>query len=82
MDHSTIFNVLAYLGAAVVAVPLFRKLGLGAILGYLFAGAVIGPQGFQFIDHPESALHFAEFGVVMLLFLIGLELNQIGRAHV
>lgn len=75
MDHSTIFNVLAYLGAAVVAVPLFRKLGLGAILGYLFAGAVIGPQGFQFIDHPESALHFAEFGVVMLLFLIGLELN-------
>lgn len=75
MDHDSVLNVLAYLGAAVIAVPLFRKLGLGAILGYLFAGAVIGPQGFQFIHHPEAALHFAEFGVVMLLFLIGLELN-------
>lgn len=75
MDHDSILNVLAYLGAAVIAVPLFRKIGLGAILGYLVAGAVIGPQGFQFIHHPEAALHFAEFGVVMLLFLIGLELN-------
>lgn len=68
-------HVLVYLAAAVVAVPVFRRLGLGAILGYLAAGAVIGPDGLNFISHPESALHFAEFGVVMLLFLIGLELN-------
>lgn len=75
MDHHLIYSVLAYLGAAVIAVPLFRKLKLGAILGYLIAGAVIGPQGFHVIEHPEEALHFAEFGVVMLLFVIGLELN-------
>ena len=75
MDHHLLLNILAYLGAAVIAVPLFRRLGLGAILGYLFAGAVIGPQGIHLIEHPEQALHFAEFGVVMLLFIIGLELE-------
>ncbi len=75
MDSHALLNVLAYLAAAVVAVPLFRWLGLGAILGYLIAGAVIGPQGLHLIHHPEHALHFAEFGVVMLLFVIGLELN-------
>lgn len=75
MEHNPMIHVLVYLAAAVVAVPVFRRLGLGAILGYLAAGAVIGPDGLNFISHPESALHFAEFGVVMLLFLIGLELN-------
>lgn len=75
MEHNPMIHVLVYLAAAVVAVPLFRRLGLGAILGYLAAGALIGPDGLNFISHPESALHFAEFGVVMLLFLIGLELN-------
>ena len=75
MDHSPLLNVLYYLTAAVLAVPIFRRLGLGAILGYLAAGALIGPQGINLIDHPEEALHFAEFGVVMLLFVIGLELN-------
>lgn len=75
MEHSPLLNVLYYLAAAVVAVPIFRRLGLGAILGYLAAGALIGPQGLYLIDHPEEALHFAEFGVVMLLFVIGLELN-------
>lgn len=75
LEHHLLHHILAYLGAAVVAVPLFRRLGLGAILGYLFAGAVIGPQGLHVIEHPEHALHFAEFGVVMLLFIIGLELN-------
>ena len=75
MEHNPMIHVLVYLAAAVVAVPVFRRLGLGAILGYLAAGAVIGPDGLNFISHPQSALHFAEFGVVMLLFLIGLELN-------
>ncbi len=75
MDHSLLQNVIFYLIAAIVAVPLFRKLGLGAILGYLFAGALIGPQVLQLVHDPEHALHFAEFGVVMLLFVIGLELN-------
>lgn len=75
MEHSILLNVLIYLAAAVLMVPIFRRLGLGAILGYLAAGAVIGPQGLHFIVHPEHALHFAEFGVVLLLFVIGLELN-------
>lgn len=75
MEHNAILNVLAYLGAAVIAVPVFRRIGLGAILGYLAAGAIIGPEVLHLITHPEAVLHFAEFGVVMLLFLIGLELN-------
>lgn len=75
MEHSLLYNAVIYLAAAIIAVPIFRKLGLGAILGYLTAGAIIGPQGFEFISDPEHTLHFAEFGVVMLLFVIGLELN-------
>lgn len=75
MDHHLLENTIYYLIAALVAVPLFKKLKLGAILGYLCAGAVIGPQILQFIHEPEHALHFAEFGVVMLLFVIGLELD-------
>lgn len=75
MDHSLLTNIVVYLAAAIVAVTLFRGLGLGAILGYLFAGAVIGPDGLHFIADPEHTLHFAEIGVVMLLFVIGLELN-------
>jgi monovalent cation:proton antiporter-2 (CPA2) family protein len=68
--HSAIF-----LAAAVVAVPIFKRLGLGAVLGYLAAGALIGPSGLGFVDEVESTLHFAEFGVVLLLFVIGLELQ-------
>ncbi len=64
-----------FLGAAVIAVPLARRLGLGAILGYLAAGIVIGPGGAGLIDNAEDVLHFAEFGVVLLLFVIGLELQ-------
>ena len=64
-----------YLTAAVVCVPLARRLGLGSILGYLIAGAAIGPWGLQFVVDVESILHFAEFGVVMMLFVIGLELE-------
>ena len=64
-----------YLTAAVVCVPLARRLGLGSILGYLIAGAAIGPWGLHFVDDVETILHFAEFGVVLLLFVIGLELE-------
>src|SRR5687768_2147438 len=64
-----------FLAAAVVAVPLFKRLGLGLVLGYLAAGAVIGPSGLGFVSDVESTLHVAEFGVVLLLFIIGLELQ-------
>ncbi len=64
-----------YLGAAVIAVPLFKRLHLGSVVGYLIAGAAIGPHAAGFITEAESALHFAEFGVVLLLFVIGLELQ-------
>lgn len=73
--HSPLGAILFFLIAAVIAVPLFRKFKLGAILGYLVAGIFIGPQGLNFIAHPESLLHFSEIGVVLLLFVIGLELN-------
>ncbi|MGL6289154.1 MAG: monovalent cation:proton antiporter-2 (CPA2) family protein [Silanimonas sp.] len=68
-------DALIYLAAAVIAVPLFKRLGLGAVLGYLVAGVLIGPSVLQWIDDPETVLDFAEFGVVLLLFLVGLELN-------
>ncbi|MEM7268640.1 MAG: monovalent cation:proton antiporter-2 (CPA2) family protein, partial [Pseudomonadota bacterium] len=71
-------NVALYLGATVVAVPLFKRFGLGSILGYLAAGAVIGPYGFAMFTNVEEVSHVAEFGVVLLLFVIGLEL-QPGR---
>jgi glutathione-regulated potassium-efflux system ancillary protein KefC/glutathione-regulated potassium-efflux system protein KefB len=64
-----------FFGAAVLVVPIFRRLGLGAVLGYLAAGAVIGPFGLSMISDVEATAHFAEFGVVLLLFIIGLELN-------
>ncbi len=64
-----------YLTAAVVCVPLARRLGLGSILGYLFAGVAIGPWGLHFVEDVDSILHFAEFGVVLMLFVIGLELE-------
>ena len=66
---------LIFLLAAVVAVPLFRRFGLGAVLGYLVAGVVMGPFGWKLVKDPESVLHFAELGVVLLLFVIGLELS-------
>ncbi|MSQ59980.1 MAG: glutathione-regulated potassium-efflux system protein KefC [Betaproteobacteria bacterium] len=66
---------LVYLSAAVIAVPVFKRLGLGSVLGYLCAGAAIGPWGLALVRDPEAILHFAEFGVALLLFLVGLELN-------
>lgn len=70
-----LIDIALFLLAAVVAVPLFKRLGLGAVLGYLAAGLVIGPSGLGLISDVESILHFSEFGVVLLLFIIGLELQ-------
>lgn len=66
---------LIYLSAAVIAVPLSRALGLGSIIGYLAAGIAIGPWGLGLVSNVEDILHFAEFGVVLMLFLVGLELE-------
>jgi glutathione-regulated potassium-efflux system protein KefB len=66
---------VVFLSAAVVAVPLAQRLGLGSVLGYLLAGVFIGPWGLGLISDVDAILHFAELGVVLLLFLIGLELN-------
>lgn len=68
-------SVVTLLGAAVVAVPLFKRLGLGSVLGYLAAGLVIGPFGLGLFSDPMAILHVAELGVVMFLFLIGLEME-------
>jgi glutathione-regulated potassium-efflux system ancillary protein KefC len=75
MEHDLLSNAVVYLGAAVLAVPLAKRLGLGAVLGYLLAGMAIGPWGLGLITEVETILHFSEFGVVLLLFLIGLELE-------
>ena len=66
---------IIYLLAAIISVPISKRLGFGSVLGYLCAGILIGPFGFGFIHEPEHILHFAELGVVFLLFIIGLELK-------
>ena len=68
-------RVVALLGAAVVAVPLFRRLGLGSVLGYFAAGLTVGPFGLAWFADPQAILHVAELGVVMFLFVIGLEME-------
>jgi glutathione-regulated potassium-efflux system ancillary protein KefC len=77
MEHgsSWLLNSLVFLGAAVVAVPLARLLGLSSVIGYLAAGLVIGPGALGLVSDPTDVLHFAEFGVVLMLFLVGLELE-------
>ena len=67
--------VLALLGAGVIAAPLFKRIGFGSILGYLAAGVVVGPFGLRVLTDPTSILHVAELGVVMFLFIIGLEMR-------
>ena len=66
---------LVFLLAAVVAVPVFKRFGLGAVLGYLVAGALLGPHALRLVRNPEPVLAASEIGVVMLLFVIGLELS-------
>jgi glutathione-regulated potassium-efflux system ancillary protein KefC len=76
MEHSPwLINSLIYLAAAVIVVPLSKALGLGSIIGYLAAGIAIGPWGLGLVTDVQSILHFAEFGVVLMLFLVGLELE-------
>lgn len=77
MEHTPawLINSFIYLSAAVIAVPLSRALGLGSIIGYLAAGIAIGPWGLGFVTNVQDILHFAEFGVVLMLFLVGLELE-------
>ncbi|HYD14791.1 MAG TPA: monovalent cation:proton antiporter-2 (CPA2) family protein [Hyphomicrobium sp.] len=68
-------HAVALLTASVVAVPLFRKLGLGSVLGYLTVGLIVGPFGFALFSDPVAILHVAELGVVMFLFVMGLEMR-------
>ena len=76
MDHASwLTTSLVYLAAAVVAVPLARALGLGSIIGYLGAGIAIGPWGLKLVTDAQTILSVAEFGVVLMLFLVGLELE-------
>ncbi|TAL63798.1 MAG: glutathione-regulated potassium-efflux system protein KefC, partial [Burkholderiaceae bacterium] len=77
MEHAPTWltNSFIYLAAAVIMVPLSRALGLGAIIGYLVAGIAIGPWGLGLVTNVQDILHFAEFGVVLMLFLVGLELE-------
>jgi glutathione-regulated potassium-efflux system ancillary protein KefC len=78
VSDSFVIDAMVYLAAAVICVPLAARFGLGSVLGYLIAGCAIGPWGLGFVRDVESILHFSEFGVVLMLFLIGLELD-IGR---
>lgn len=75
MDGSLLFSVFVFLAAASFLVPLSKLSGLGSVIGYLAAGVLIGPSIMGLISDPETILHFSEFGVVMMLFLIGLELK-------
>jgi monovalent cation:proton antiporter-2 (CPA2) family protein len=72
---SSLVEVAVFLAASVIAIPIFRKLGLGSVLGYLAAGIAIGPWGARVVQDSEGIMHVAELGVVLLLFVIGLELQ-------
>lgn len=78
MDSHTLLQALIYLGSAALIVPIAVRLGLGSVLGYLIAGCIIGPWGLRLVTDAESILHFAEIGVVLMLFVIGLELGRNG----
>ncbi len=75
MQPSLLQQAVVYLAAAMVVVPLASRLGLGSVLGYLLGGALIGPFALNLVGRTEDTLHFAELGVVMMLFLVGLELE-------
>jgi len=77
MEYQNIFiQVVIYLAAAVISVPIAKRLGLGSVLGYLLAGIIIGPYALKLVGQEGTdVMHFAEFGVVLMLFLIGLELK-------
>src|ERR1700748_3563224 len=73
--QNLLIQALVYLAAGVVSVPIAKRLGLGSVLGYLIAGAVIGPFALGLVGQQADVMRFAEFGVVILLFLIGLEVR-------
>lgn len=73
--HGFLYSAFVFLAAAVLVVPIAKRVGLGSVLGYLLAGVVIGPFGLRLLTDDGTIMHFAEFGVVMMLFLIGLELQ-------
>ena len=73
--NSLLVQALVYLAAGVVSVPLAKRLGLGSVLGYLIAGVLVGPFLLNLVGEPAQVQRFAEFGVVILLFLIGLEVR-------
>jgi glutathione-regulated potassium-efflux system ancillary protein KefC len=75
MDSHSLIQALIYLGSAALIVPIAVRLGLGSVLGYLIAGCIIGPWGLRLVTDAETILHFAEIGVVLMLFVIGLELD-------
>jgi monovalent cation:proton antiporter-2 (CPA2) family protein len=75
-NNDFLLQAAIYLASAIILVPIFKRLGLGSVLGYLIAGILIGPFVLKLIADPEHMLHFAEFGVVLMLFLIGLELES------
>ncbi|KAB1042718.1 glutathione-regulated potassium-efflux system protein KefC, partial [Cronobacter sakazakii] len=75
MDSHTLIQALIYLGSAALIVPVAVRLGLGSVLGYLIAGGLIGPWGLRLVTDAQAILHFAEIGVVLMLFVIGLELD-------
>jgi glutathione-regulated potassium-efflux system protein KefB len=74
-SSQVVLLLVVVLGAGALAVPLFRRLGLGAVLGYLAAGLLVGPFGLGVVDEPEEMLSVAEFGVVLFLFIVGLEMK-------
>lgn len=74
-NHHMMIEGLIYLGSAALFVPIAVRLGLGSVLGYLIAGCIIGPWGLKLVSDAESILTFAEIGVVLMLFIIGLELD-------
>lgn len=74
-NHGMMIEGLIYLGSAGLLVPIAVRLGLGSVLGYLIAGCIIGPWGLKLVSDAESILTFAEIGVVLMLFVIGLELD-------
>lgn len=74
-DSSMMLDATIFLGAAVILIPLAKRFGIATVLGYLFTGLLLGPSFLKVAGNPDDLLHFSEFGVVLLLFIIGLELQ-------